>query len=68
MDNGAASSALQRIERAFARIDAALSRPASAQANSRQAAELAARHDALRNETRRAIAELDAVIGANIDG
>ncbi len=63
-----ASEAIGRIERALARIDTALARPQPAQPapqNDLAMAELAARHESLRGETRRAIADLDALIGSN---
>lgn len=57
-------AALARIEAALARIDRLpLDRPAPPPVpNQKAQAELVARHDALRAETRRAIAELDTVL------
>jgi hypothetical protein len=57
-------AALARIEAALARIDRLpLQGPASpAPPNQNAQAELVARHDALRSEARRAIAELDLVL------
>jgi hypothetical protein len=62
----------QRARAALSRIEAALSRisriefaapPPRDAATERAHAELAARHDALRGETRKAIAELESVLG-----
>lgn len=63
MADDRASAAMGRIERALARIDAALARPIQSQGNDIANAELSARHDSLRNETRKALAELEALIG-----
>jgi hypothetical protein len=60
-----ASEAIGRIERALARIDSALARPQPAPQGGVAMAELAARHESLRGETRRAIAELDTLIGGS---
>jgi hypothetical protein len=58
-------AALARIDAALARIDRVpLHAPAPSPAPAdRSHAELSARHDALRAETRKAIEELDAVLG-----
>lgn len=62
MSENGALTALGRIERALARIEAATARAPQPPANERQMAELAARHDALRAETRQALADLDKLL------
>jgi hypothetical protein len=59
-DTIGAKTAIERIERAFARIEAALSRPAPSRDIA--GAEFIARHEALRGETRQALADLNRVI------
>ena len=65
MADDRASEARERIERALARIDAALVHIQPSPPSDLANAELAARHESLRTETRRALAELDALIGSN---
>lgn len=60
-DNGA-FTAIERIERALARIEAASVQPPKPQSSDLALAEMAARHRALRDETRRALTDLDALI------
>jgi len=60
-DNGA-FTAIERIERALARIEAASVQPPKPQSNDLALAEMAARHRALRDETGRALADLDALM------
>ena len=62
MSENGALTALQRIERALARIEAASAAALQSPANDRALAELNARHDALRAETRQALADLDALL------
>lgn len=59
------SDARGRIESALSRIDAALAHIQPSQHSGLATAELAARHESLRSETRRALADLDALIGSD---
>lgn len=63
-DNGA-FTAIERIERALARIEAASARTPQSFTNDLALAELTARHGALRTETQRALADLDALMAAS---
>lgn len=60
-DNGA-FTAIERIERALARIEAATSRAPQSSGNDLALAEMTARHRALRTETQQALADLDALM------
>jgi hypothetical protein len=60
-DNGVLT-AIGRIERALARIEAASSSPPQSGGNDLALAEMTARHQALRMETQRTMADLDALI------
>ena len=60
-DNGA-FTAIDRIERALARIEAAAARAPQSPGNDLALAEMAARHQALRAETQRALADIDALM------
>ena len=60
-DNGA-FTAIERIERALARIEAASARAPQPQNNDLALAEMTARHRVLRDETRRALTDLDALM------
>lgn len=64
MTDDRASDARGRIERALSRIDSALAQIQPSQQSDLATAELAARHESLRSETRRALADLDALIGS----
>lgn len=66
-DNGA-FTAIERIERALARIEAASAQPPQSQGNDLALAEMTARHRALRDETRRALADLDALMARAQNG
>ncbi len=60
-DNGA-FTAIERIERALARIEAASASPPQPPGNDLALAEMTARHRALREETQRALADLDSLM------
>ncbi len=60
-DNGA-FTAIERIERALARIEAASAQSSQSKGNDLALAEMTARHRALSDETRRALADLDALL------
>jgi hypothetical protein len=60
-DNGA-FTAIERIERALARIEAVSARAPQSPSNDLALAELTARHAALRTEAQRALADLDALM------
>jgi hypothetical protein len=68
MSENGAFAAIERIERALARIEAASAQPPAAQNNDLALAELSARHQALREETRRALADLDTLVGELANG
>lgn len=63
-DNGA-FTAIERIERALARIEAASARAPQSPNNDLALAEMTARHSALRGEAQRALADLDALMTGN---
>ena len=60
-DNGV-FTAIERIERALARIEAVSAHAPQAPNNDLALAEMTARHRALSDETRRALADLDALL------
>ena len=60
-DNGA-FTAIERIERALARIEAASAQASYQPSNDLALAEMSARHRALRAETQQAMADLDALM------
>jgi hypothetical protein len=60
-DNGV-FTAIGRIERALARIEAASARQTQAANNDLALAEMTARHRALRTETQKALADLDILV------
>lgn len=64
MSDYGAFTAIERIERALARIEVASARAPQNPANDLALAELTARHRALRAETQRALADLDALMTA----
>lgn len=57
------SQAMERIERALARIETQAALSGSAGGGARADAELAARHEALRESVAASISELDSLIG-----
>jgi hypothetical protein len=65
MTDSRSSAAIARIESALSKIEQIAAAPPKLAANDRAFAELAARHDALRAETQRALGELDALIGTH---
>ena len=60
-DNGA-FTAIERIERALARIESASAQGFQSRGSEIALAEMAARHRALSEETKRAIADLDTIL------
>lgn len=63
MSENGALTAIARIERALARIEAAASRPPQTPGSEIALAEMTSRHEALRTEARQALVELDRLIG-----
>lgn len=66
-DNGA-FTAIERIERALARIEAASAQGFQSRASDLALAEMSARHKALSEETRRAVADLDVLLSGLSNG
>ncbi|WP_219892712.1 hypothetical protein [Aquisediminimonas profunda] len=66
-DNGA-FTAIERIERALARIEAATAQTSQSRTNDLALAEMTARHRALSEETRRAVADLDLLLSGISNG
>lgn len=62
MSDVGAFSAIERIERALARIEAVSVLAPQTPGNDLALAEMSARHRALREETQRALAELDSLM------
>lgn len=65
MSEDGAFTAVQRIERALARIEAVSARTPQSSNSDLALAEMTARHDALRRETRQALIELDTLMAAS---
>ena len=63
-DNGV-FTAIERIERALARIEAASARQAHPANNDLALAEMSARHRALRAETQKTLADLDILLAGS---
>lgn len=68
MSENGAFTAIERIERALARIEAASASPPQAPGNDLALAEMTARHRALREETERALADLDSLMAELSNG
>lgn len=66
-DNGA-FTAIERIERALARIEAASAQSFQPRGNDLALAEMTARHRALSDEARYALAELDTLLASVANG
>lgn len=66
-DNGA-FTAIERIERALARIEAATAQTSQSRTNDLALAEMTARHRALSEETRRAVVDLDMLLSGISNG
>jgi hypothetical protein len=62
MSDDRLASALSRIELAIARVEAAAQRPVAQPEDGAQFTALSSRHEALKAETRAAIADIDALI------
>ena len=63
-DNGA-FTAIERIERALVRIEAASARPIQTANNDLALAEMTARHRALRAEAQKVVADLDTLVAGS---
>lgn len=64
MSENGAFTAIERIERALARIEFVASRPLATAGADLALAEMTARHSSLRDETQRALADLDVLISS----
>lgn len=64
MSENGAFTAIERIERALARIEFVASRPQPTAGADIALAEMTARHRSLRDETQRALTDLDALISS----
>ena len=63
MDDDRISKAVARIEQALARIETQAALAGSGARNTARGAQLAAKHDALRDSVSASLAELDSLIG-----